>query len=55
MPPVTTATVMKETKSLTTVASFADLIAMSTQQQRLLLIEAKTPETNPAANIIIMP
>ena len=50
MPPVTMATMERVTRSLATVASFADLMPVSTQQQRLLLIEATTPVINPVEN-----
>ena len=50
MPPVTMATMVRVTRSLITVASFADLIAVFTQQQRLWSMEATTPVITPAAN-----
>ena len=50
MPPVIRVTMVRVTRSLARVASFADLMQVSTQQQRLWSMENTIPVTNPAAN-----
>ena len=50
MPPVTMATMVRVSRSLARVASFADLMPVSTQQQTLWSMEKTIPVTNPAAN-----
>ena len=50
MPPVTMVTMVRVSRSLARVASFADLMPVSTQQQTLWSMENTIPVTNPAAN-----
>ena len=50
MPPVRRATMLTVSRSLARVASFADLMPVFTQQQRLWSMEKTIPVTNPAAN-----
>ena len=50
MPPVMRTTMERVSRSLARVASFADLMPVSTQQQRLWSMEKTIPATNPAAN-----